>query len=124
LEFENWNLIFVTTFVLTQTIMNIKELNSKQALAEIKKGALFVDVREPYELEEVAYDIQGMVHIPLGEIQDRIDEFPKNREIIIGCRSGKRSMNACMFLAMNGYTNVRNLHGGIIGWVEDGAPTK
>jgi len=104
--------------------MNITELSPSEVLEAVKGGALFVDVREAYELDEVAYDIPGMLHIPLGEIQNRINEFPKDREIIVGCRSGKRSMNACMFLTMNGYSKVRNLSGGIIGWVEDGAPVK
>jgi len=104
--------------------MNIEEISPKKALSLIQDGThVFVDVREPYEVDEVAYDVNGM-HIPLGEIEVRIEEFPKDKQIIIGCRSGKRSMNACMFLKMNGFDNVNNLEGGIIGWIENECPTK
>lgn len=102
--------------------MNIEEIEPKEALADVNSGeSIFVDVREPYELDEVKYGMNYM-HVPLGEIQERINEFPKDKMIIIGCRSGKRSMNACMFLKMNGYENVRNLEGGILNWLETGMP--
>ncbi len=104
--------------------MTIPELSPSEVLEAVKGGALFVDVREAYELDEVAYDIPGLVHIPMGEVQVRIAEFPKNCEVIIGCRSGKRSMNVCQFLAMNGFSNVKNLSGGIIGWSEAKMPIK
>ncbi|MBD3636253.1 MAG: rhodanese-like domain-containing protein [Crocinitomicaceae bacterium] len=103
--------------------MNVEEISPKEAVDAVSKGAVFVDVREPYELDEVAYGVE-YIHIPLGEIQVRLDEFPRDKDIIVGCRSGKRSMNACMFLKMQGYENVRNLEGGIIGWVENECPTK
>lgn len=104
--------------------MNVEELKPEQVITIVNDGGVFVDVREQYELDEVAYDITNVLHIPLGEIQERISEFPKDKTIVVGCRSGKRSMNACMFLKMQGYENVKNLEGGIIGWAENGSPTK
>ena len=104
--------------------MNVEELSPEETIDAVSNGAVFVDVREPYEVDEVAYNLDNQLHIPLGEIQERIAEFPKDKLIIIGCRSGKRSMNACMFLKMQGYESVKNLDGGILGWVESGAPTK
>ena len=102
--------------------MQVEEIEPKEALADVQSGeGVFVDVREHYELDEVKYGMEFM-HIPLGEIQERISEFPKDKMIIVGCRSGKRSMNACMFLKMQGYKNVRNLEGGILNWVETGMP--
>lgn len=104
--------------------MNVEEITPKDALSAVNSGShVFVDVREAYELDELSYGIDH-THIPLGEIEIRMSEFPKDKNIIIGCRSGKRSMNACMFLKMNGYTNIQNLEGGIIGWTENGCPTK
>lgn len=104
--------------------MNVDEISPKRALNLIQEGThVFVDVREPYEVDEVAYDVNGLT-IPLGEIEVRMDEFPKDKTVIIGCRSGKRSMNACMFLKMNGFENVLNLEGGIIGWIESECPTR
>ena len=78
-----------------------------------------VDVREPDERAE--FNIGGSF-VPLGNIQmmliDDIEEF-KNEEVICYCRSGKRSMQACMMLETFGFTNVKNLEGGMLGWQEN-----
>ena len=77
-----------------------------------------VDVREPDERTE--FNIGGSF-VPLGNIQmmliDDIDEF-KNEEVICYCRSGKRSMQACLMLETFGFTNVKNLEGGMLNWRE------
>jgi rhodanese-related sulfurtransferase len=104
--------------------MNIGEINAPEVLEAVKNGAVFIDVREAYELDEAAYDIPNVKHIPLGEIQTRMNEVPKDVNVIIGCRSGGRSMNACSFLSSQGYTNLFNLTGGIMGWINHGLPTK
>ena len=102
--------------------MNVEEIAPEAAIAAVESGSVFIDVREPYELDEVKYGI-NYTNIPMGEVQERIEEFPKDKNIIVGCRSGKRSMNVCMFLKMQGYDNVQNLQGGIMGWVDNGCPT-
>lgn len=104
--------------------MTVEEITPAEAIEALEKGSVFVDVREDYEIAEMAYAITNKLEIPLGEIQVRINEFPKDKNIIVGCRSGKRSMQACMFLKMSGYQNVQNLQGGILGWTELGYPTK
>ena len=75
-----------------------------------------VDVREPDE--RAAYNIGG-VFIPLGKIQtmqtDEIDDL-KNEEVIIYCRSGNRSGQACLILETMGFTNCKNLVGGMNDW--------
>lgn len=77
-----------------------------------------VDVREPDE--RAAFNIGG-TFLPLGKIQtmqtDEIDEL-KNEEIIFYCRSGNRSGQACLILETMGFTNVKNLAGGMIDWQE------
>jgi rhodanese-related sulfurtransferase len=77
-----------------------------------------VDVREPAEHAE--FNIGGHF-IPLGNIQmmlvDDIDDL-KNEEVVCYCRSGKRSMQACLMLETFGFTNVKNLEGGMLGWQE------
>ena len=77
-----------------------------------------VDVREPDERTE--FNIGGTL-LPLGNIQvmqiDDIDEL-KNEEVICYCRSGNRSMQACMMLETFGFTNVKNLEGGMLNWRE------
>ena len=75
-----------------------------------------VDVREPDE--NAAFNIGGKL-IPLGKILsmqlEDIDEF-KDEELICYCRSGQRSMQACLILETFGFTNMKNLAGGMLEW--------
>lgn len=102
----------------------MQEISPEKVAAAIQNGSVFVDVREPFEIAEVAYDLPNQIQIPLGSIQERFSEIPKDKIIIVGCRSGGRSANACQFLMMQGYENVQNLQGGIMGWLDHGLPTK
>lgn len=75
-----------------------------------------IDVREPNEYAE--YNINAKL-VPLGNIMSmQIDDLEplKNEELIIHCRSGKRSLQACMMLETMGFTNVKNVVGGMIEW--------
>lgn len=75
-----------------------------------------IDVREPDEYAE--YNI-GAKLIPLGKIQTmQIDEIEdlKDEEVIVHCRSGKRSLTACMFLETMGFANTVNVEGGVLAW--------
>lgn len=77
-----------------------------------------IDVREPHENAE--FNIGGTL-IPLGKVQSmQIDEIEdmKQQELIVYCRSGNRSGQACMFLDALGFTNTKNLVGGMLGWQE------
>ena len=77
-----------------------------------------IDVREPHEYAE--YNIGGKL-IPLGRIQtmqiDELDDL-KDEELIIHCRSGQRSMMACLFLETLGFKDTKNLAGGVLAWQE------
>ena len=81
-----------------------------------------VDVREADE--NAAFNIGGFL-IPLGDIMsmqtDEIDEL-KDDELICYCRSGSRSMQACAMLETMGFTNVKNLTGGMVKWQEGNTP--
>ena len=78
-----------------------------------------VDVREPAENHE--FNIGGEL-IPLGNIQrmevDQLEQL-KNQEIICYCRSGNRSGQACQILEMMGFTNTKNLQGGMLAWQQN-----
>lgn len=84
--------------------------------AELDAGAnlTLVDVREANELEISC--LPNVIHIPLGEIQDRLSEIPKSNDIVMICRSGGRSDKAGAVLISNGFENVRNLATGMNGW--------
>lgn len=77
---------------------------------------ILLDVRQPEEHADE--HIPGSILIPLGELPDRIDELEeyRNKDIVVYCRSGSRSAQACMYLAANGYTNLFNLYGGMLTW--------
>lgn len=77
-----------------------------------------IDVREPEEYAE--YNIGGKL-VPLGQVMNmQVDELEgmKNEELIVHCRSGKRSMQAGMVLETMGFTNVKNMVGGVLEWQE------
>lgn len=83
-----------------------------------------LDVREPDEYAE--FNIGGKL-VPLGNIQSmQLDDLEdwKDKEVIVHCRSGKRSMMACYFLETIGFTNTKNLEGGVIEWQAQGGPVK
>lgn len=84
----------------------------KQRMAANEK-MIVIDVREPYEYDERNL---GATNIPLGTLPDKLDELEqyKNQEIIVHCKGGGRSANAKAFLLSKGFTNVRNLLGGIM----------
>lgn len=92
--------------------ITIEELKERRDKGEVLN--LF-DVREEYEFDE--FNI-GATLIPLGELPNRLDEIEalKNEEILIHCRSGARSGRAAAYLTAEGYTNVRNVLGGMLAW--------
>ncbi|KAB7730375.1 rhodanese-like domain-containing protein [Rudanella paleaurantiibacter] len=92
--------------------MDITVQELKGRLEKGEKLNLF-DVREPNEYEQ---DNIGATLIPLGELPFRMDELDglQDEEVIVHCRSGARSARAQQLLEENGFTNVRNLVGGIL----------
>ncbi len=95
--------------------ITVQELKHRMNAGE---KPLIIDVREPEEVAESR--IEGSTHIPLGNILSfqlgEIEDLDKDTELILQCRSGKRSMQAGMMLETMGYTNVKNLEGGILDW--------
>tara|TARA_B100001142_G_C14155532_1_gene586334 strand:- start:381 stop:701 length:321 start_codon:yes stop_codon:yes gene_type:complete len=78
---------------------------------------MLLDVRN---IQEVLYSkIEKSIHIPMNEIQESINELDPNKEIIIQCKSGKRSARVCEYLMTQNFNNVKNLSGGIIAWADE-----
>lgn len=103
---------------------NLTVAELKQKLNSGEKINL-IDCREPHEYEEA--NLGGRL-IPLGKFQSMdLDELEdlKDEEIIIHCRSGRRSMMACMTLDQMGFAKTYNVEGGILAWIEKyGLPTQ
>lgn len=100
--------------------ITVKELKEKMANED---GFILIDVREPHEHAD--FDIGGNL-IPLGDIPNAVSDLEeyKDSEVIVYCRSGRRSASAQAFLQQNGFNNVRNLEGGMLAWEEAFGRTK
>ena len=81
-----------------------------------------LDVREPNEYQ--INRIPGSVLIPLGDLPKRVGELDASAEIVTQCKSGVRSGKAAAFLRQQGFTNVKNLTGGILAWVDQVDPSQ
>jgi rhodanese-related sulfurtransferase len=94
--------------------LTVQELKSR---LESKEPLHFIDVREEWEYQE--HNI-GAENIPLSVLMSKLEDLEdlKNEEIIIHCKMGGRSMQACMILEQAGFKNVINLSGGIHAWME------
>ncbi len=99
------------------------DITVDEALALSKEGALIIDVREPDELAELAYDVKDVKNIPLGELESRLAEVPKDKQVIVVCKKGGRSSQAYEILKGKGFENVANMEGGMDAWSEKGLPT-
>ncbi|MEX0779566.1 MAG: rhodanese-like domain-containing protein [Balneolales bacterium] len=104
--------------------MDVKEIEVKELEDKLsqKVKPYVLDVREPHEYEMA--NINGDL-IPLAELEDRLDEVKadKDDEIVVHCRSGKRSAEAVKILQKHGFTNAKNLKGGIIEWARQIDPS-
>lgn len=101
-----------------------KEICPTTTLEKVKNGALLVDVRKKEEVAEVRFDVPNYINIPLNELEERIAEISKDKEIVMVCLSGERSLRATYYLMNAGYQNVYNMRDGIIKWASKGFPTK
>lgn len=101
----------------------VREICPTTTQGWVKNGALLVDVREKAEVDQLAYNVPNILHIPLSEFENRYTEIPKNKALVMVCKSGGRSLRAAGFLVNHGYINVVNMQHGIIRWVQKGFPT-
>lgn len=96
----------------------VNEVSPEELQAEIDAGRapLMLDVREPWELDICR--LPDIVHIPMGEVPDRLGELDRSRPVTVICRSGGRSLRVAQFLEQNGFARVSNLTGGMLAWGE------
>jgi rhodanese-related sulfurtransferase len=105
----------------TPAIQKSPEVDVHEALRRQVAGALLVDVREPDEW--AAGHADGACHIPLGELDARQHELSRDREILLICRSGRRSAQAVGLLIQAGHPSATNVAGGMQAWARAGLPT-
>ena len=97
----------------------MKEITAKELkqLMDDKKDFQLIDVREQYEFDEA--NLNGEL-IPMGEVMDNIDKISKDKQVVVHCRSGKRSATVISALeSQHGFTNLYNLKGGILAYIDE-----
>jgi rhodanese-related sulfurtransferase len=98
-----------------------QEVPVAEAKAMVDGGAYVVDVRQPEEWNQV--HIPGATLIPLGELQSRLSEVPKDKPVVVVCRSGNRSQQGRDILLKAGFDQVTSMAGGVNQWTAAGYPT-
>lgn len=93
-----------------------------EACKKITDGVAVLDVREPDEWERAR--IEGAIHIPLGDLQGRIDDVPRNRPVLAYCGAGERSTSAVSILERAGVDTVMSIRGGFSAWENAGEPVE
>ncbi len=106
-----------------QPVEESEEITVGELKARMDRGdkLTVIDVREPHEYAIAR--IPGTKLIPLGQIEERAGEFDPNAEIILHCKSGKRSADALNRLKAKGFKRLKNLTGGILAWSTEIDPT-
>ena len=89
-------------------------------MLDTKEDFQLIDVREEYEVDIATI---GGELIPMAEIMDNLDKISKNKQVVILCRSGKRSGAVVQTLEKEGFNNVVNLKGGILAWADEIDPS-
>lgn len=105
----------------SETFQRINVQETKQKLDAGWKPFVY-DCRRPEEWEISKFDFTNLFH-PHDQIEEIIEKFPKDTDILIHCRTGGRSGNACEVLAAKGFKNCFNLEGGINGWAKEIDPS-
>jgi rhodanese-related sulfurtransferase len=98
--------------------MAVAEITPTEFVERRSRGEslTLLDVREEWELGVAS--VPDVIHIPMGEVADRLGELDRSREVVVLCRSGRRSLQVANFLQQNGFQAV-NLAGGILAWSRD-----
>jgi rhodanese-related sulfurtransferase len=102
----------------------IGEISPQEFLKRREAGSdmVLLDVREDWETQRAPVP-SSLVHIPMGQIAERLQELDPRKSTVVICRSGARSLQVARFLAAQGFESVSNLAGGILAWSRDVDPT-
>ncbi len=100
---------------------SVKEVDAPELAIWVKEKHQNMRVIDVRGMDEIASGtVAGAVAVPLHTLPLRVSEFSRDEKLVFICRSGARSAQACMFLQQQGYENVYNLRGGMMGWVRSG----
>jgi rhodanese-related sulfurtransferase len=97
-----------------------REISTDQAYQKYQQGAYFLDVRTQEEWNE--YHAPNTTLIPLDQLPSRLSEIPRDKEIVVVCRSGNRSQQGRDILLSGGFSPVTSMAGGLNEWRDKGYP--
>ncbi len=100
--------------------MQVKEIDVSELKKRLDAGedVVLLDIRSDAEVRQGI--LPGSEHLPMHLIPLKLQDLPRDKDVILYCRSGARSYHACAFLAQQGVDNAFNLRGGIIDWARHG----
>jgi rhodanese-related sulfurtransferase len=102
---------------------NIKEIDAPQLANWLEDKADDIHVIDVRHLHEIAQGtVPGARPLPLHTLPHKLAEIDRAKDVVVICRSGARSAQAAAFLQQQGFENVYNLRGGMIGWAQSGLP--
>src|SRR5699024_3063287 len=110
-------LIIFVLFIMSRMlpVKGVKNLTHEEIKPKLKnKDTQFIDVRTPGEYQ--SGHVNKFKNIPLQSLKDQSKQLKKDKEIVVICRSGNRSMRACRILKKQGFENLTNVRGGINMW--------
>lgn len=96
--------------------LEVTVTDARDRLAARPAATLLLDVREAAEL--AICQVPGARHIPMGQIPANLDQLPRDRDLLVLCHHGGRSLRVTYFLRQNGFHRVANVAGGIEAWAE------
>lgn len=101
----------------------IKEIDAAELALWVHDANHDLRVLDVRQMQEIAMGtVPRAEAMPLHTLPARMLELPREEKLVMVCRSGARSAQACQFLQQQGYANVYNLRGGMLGWVQSGFP--
>jgi len=101
-----------------------EDITAQELARRLEDGdrPVLLDVREPWEWAVSNLEGHGAYLIPVGELDQRLDEVPRDQEVVVYCRSGSRSDQAARLLREAGHPRARNLEGGLQAWAREVDP--
>ncbi len=104
-------------------MFTIKEIDSTELAQWVNDTGHKLRVIDVRQMQEIAMGtVPRAEAMPLHELPGKVSELPPNEKLVVVCRSGARSAQACLFLQQQGFSDVYNLRGGMMAWVQSGFP--
>ncbi|MFN3783419.1 MAG: rhodanese-like domain-containing protein [Spirosomataceae bacterium] len=111
-------------FVRISYAQEMRAVTPQEASMMANRNTLVIDLRTPVEFAEKTFDVKKGIHIPIEDFEERLATIPKNRSIVLACRTGNKSKKAYEILEKNGFTKMVYLEGGIVAWSDAGLAVK